>query len=497
MSQADLIVVGAGSAGCVMASRLTHQHGFRVTLVEPPSNEAPAIDRQRPARWLNLLGSTEDWNLQTQPSDRLAGRRLDWPRGRGLGGSSRINAMIWFPPTDHDFRELVAASGGRWGLSELASAYEVTRELIAPQQPLWISEASRRFMEAADGFPNSTPMIYSRVNRQGRRWNPASLLGQGDSVRPQVNVVRGAVDRVVWDRDRAVGVRVVQGGVSSQLRSRHGVVLCSGTLATPAILMRSGIGPREELECHKIDVRCDHADVGKNLQDHLIMPVIFETKSADIFSLHASVRDTARWQTVGAGPIGSNVAECGGLFSHSEVQIHITPTNYLTFPKSTDASVMTIGVNLTQPRSRGSVTVASKDVQIPPRIHPNYLVDEADLVGTIGAVKLARGIAFETCFSEWIRREVLPGPKRVSDAAIAKSIARYAQTLYHPVGTCRIGCQTDSVVDSEFVLRGTAGLWIADASILPQLTQGNPNATIMTLATLAADSVRSQIESQG
>ncbi len=496
MRQADLIVVGAGSAGCVMASRLARQHGLRVTLVEPPSIEAPAIDHQRPARWLNLLGSSDDWNLQTQSSDRLAGRQLIWPRGRGLGGSSRINAMIWFPPTDHDLRMLVAASGGRWTLPELASAYELTRELIAPQQPLWLSEASRRFMQAARDLPDSTPMIYSRVNRQGRRWNPASLLGRGDGECQRVEVVRAAVDRIVWDRDRAVGVRVARGGSSSQLVSRHGVVLCGGTIATPTILMRSGIGPQDELARHKIDVRCAHPSVGAHLQDHLIMPVIFETKSTDVFTLNASVRDTARWQTIGAGPIGSNVAESGGLFSNAAVQIHITPTNYLTFPNESVASVMTVGVNLTQPRSRGSVTVASKELQIPPCIRPNYLADESDLAGTIEAVQLARRIAFETCFAEWIAREVLPGPKRESDASIAKSIARYAQTLYHPAGTCRMGPQTDSVVDSEFALRGTEGLWIADASVLPRLTHGNPNATVMTLATLAADAVKRQIETQ-
>ena len=496
MSRADLIVVGAGSAGCVVASRLAQEHGFRVTLVEPPSIEAPKIDRQRPARWLNLLGSSDDWNLQTQPSDRLANRQLSWPRGRGLGGSNRINAMIWFPPTDHDLRMLVDASGGRWTLPELASAYEMTRKLIAPQQPLWLSEASRRFIEAVCDFPDSIPMIYSRVNRRGCRWNPASLLESGEGDSPTVEVVRAAVDRVVWDRDRAVGVHVVAGNSSSELSSRHGVVLCSGSLVTPSILMRSGIGPRDELTRHKIDVRCEHASIGKNLQDHLIMPVIFETKFPSVFSLKASVRDTARWQALGSGPIGSNIAESGGLFNRGKVQIHITPTNYLTFPQRSVTSMMTVGVNLTQPRSRGTVTIASKDLQIPPCIHPNYLAEESDLEGTIRAVELARRIAFDTCIAEWITREVMPGPKRTSDASIAKSIARYTQTLYHPVGTCRLGCQTDSVVDSDFALRCTAGLWIADASVLPRLTQGNPNATIMTLATLAADSVKLQIETR-
>jgi choline dehydrogenase-like flavoprotein len=391
---------------------------------------------------------------------------------------------------------MLVDANGRWTLPELASAYEVTRKLIAPQQPLWLSEASRRFIEAVCDFPDSTPLIYSRVNRHGRRWNPASLLERGEGKSPKVEVVRAAVDQVVWDKDRAVGVRVLQGDSSSQLSSSHGVVLCAGTLATPSILMRSGIGPRDALGCHKIDVRCEHASVGKNLQDHLIMPVIFETKSTNVFTLNASVRDTARWQAVGAGPIGSNIAESGGLFHRGKVQIHITPTNYLTFPQESDASVMTVGVNLTQPRSRGTVTVASKDLQIPPCIDPNYLADESDLEGTIRAVQLARRIAFDTCIAEWITREALPGPKRASDTSIAKSIARYAQTLYHPVGTCRMGCQTDSVVDSKFELRGSEGIWIADASVLPQLTQGNPNATIMMLATLAADSVKRQLETQ-
>lgn len=494
MNETDLIVVGAGSAGCVMASRLADQHGFRVTLVEPPSAEAPAVDRQRPARWLNLMGSADDWNLRTQSIDGLAKRQLNWPRGRGLGGSSRINAMIWFPPTEDDLRALVAASGD-WTVADLVAAHDLTRKLVEPQRPLWLSEASRRFMQAVAGFRDSVPQVYLRLNRHGRRWIPASLLNRCDRVRENIEVVRAAVDRIVWDKDRAVGVCIVQRHHSSQLISRHGVILCAGALATPTILMRSGVGPRDELASHQIDVRCEHPSVGKNLQDHLIMPVIFETKSASAFSMTASVRDTARWQTVGAGPIGSNIAECGGLFNQSQIQTHITPTNYLTFPRTTDAAVMTVGVNLTQPRSRGSVNIASRDYQDKPRIYPNYLADPSDLRGTIDAVRCAREIAFETSLHEWIRGEILPGPKRDSDDSIARSVARYAQTLYHPVGTCRLGRQNDSVVDSRFTLRSTEGLWIADASILPQLTQGNPNATVMTLATLASDRVSQQIKS--
>ncbi len=263
----------------------------------------------------------------------------------------------------------------------------------------------------------------------------------------------------------------------------------------PTILMRSGIGPRDELARHKIDVRCEHASIGKNLQDHLIMPVIFETKSTNVFSFNASVRDTARWQALGTGPIGSNIAECGGLFNRGKVQIHITPTNYLTFPHKSVTSVMTVGVNLTQPRSRGTVTIASKDLRIPPCIHPNYLAEESDLEGTIRAVELARRIAFEhvlcragsrarCCLvpSEQVTLR-LPSPSLVTRRlSITRSalVGWVVKLIRWLIQTLHCGAQ-----------RGFGLLMHRSYHDSPKGTQTPP---IMTLATLAADSVKLQIE---
>ena len=496
MSRTDFIVVGAGSAGCMVASRLAQEHGFRVTLVEPPADPAPTIDLQRPSRWLNLLGSGDDWDLRTEPSAALAGRKLAWPRGRGLGGSSRINAMIWFPPTKRDVQMLIDASGHQWTAEELNTAFRSTLALVRPERPRWLSEASRRFLSAAGERSDATVMVYDRVNRLGRRWNPASLLGEDDSHDDShesvVDVVRATADRLIWDDDRAIGIRVIQGSTVNELRSERGIVLCGGTIATPAILMRSGIGPRDSLSRRKIEVRVENSMVGQNLQDHLIMPVIFRTQSKHSFSTEPSVGDIARWQVMGTGPVASNIAECGGLFRDDAFQIHVTPTNYLTYPKPNATPTMTAGINVTQPSSRGSIQLHGNHPSQPPLIHSGYLLDETDRASTIRGVRLVRRLASETSLASWIEAEDVPGSKRQSDESIARSIARYAQTLYHPVGTSLMGCRPDSVVDANFAVRETRQLWVADASVLPRITVGNPCATVMLLAWLAAARVASE-----
>jgi choline dehydrogenase len=480
--QPDFIIVGAGSAGCVLASQLAQRHGFRVLVVEPPAGEAAEIDRQRPARWLNLLGSSEDWNLSTQASPQLAGRRLAWPRGKGPGGSSRINSMIWFPPTDRDFQMLIQASGDQWSKHELLQAYQTAHQLIAPERPRWLSASSWQFLAATNELSDATPMVYDRVNRMGRRWNPANLLSG-------LPIVRANVDRVLWDADRAIGVRVICDGSAIDILASRGVVLCAGAIASPTILMRSGIGERAALANHNIDVRIDREAVGKCLQDHLIVPVIFQTKATENFSDNPTTRDLARWQTMGQGPIGSNLAECGGLFGGDEFQLHVTPTNYLTFPNPSVAPVMTIGVNLTQPRSFGSLHLAEANPMMSPVVETGYLTNQADLESLVKGVELVRFLANHTSLHEWIVDEALPGNKRIDSIAIAKSISRYAQTLYHPVGTNHFGNQSDCVVDPEFRVWGTSQLWTVDASVLPGLTIGNPNATVMMLAILASDKI--------
>lgn len=488
MSQFDLIIVGGGTAGCVVASQIARQTDLRIAIVEPgPAIDrppVPTIDRQRPARWLRLLESADDWSLTTQPSAALAGRAIRWPRGRGLGGSSRINAMIWFPPTQRDIAAWSDATGGVIDGDRCERALAEVESIVRPELPRWTSEASRTFLSAARDFPGATPMMYRRINRNGNRWMLSSLID-----RDRITVIDGQVERVLFRGHVAAGVRVVHQGNVIDLHSHQGVVLSGGTIASPMILMRSGIGDGNELRHHGIDVRVDQPNVGCGLRDHLIMPVIYQTKSKDRFAIDPGPRDVVRHQTLGVGPLSSNVAEAGGLFGGDAFQIHVTPTHYLTFPELSSTPMMTIAVNATSPASTGSVRLRSKEAIAPPIVDANYLAEDVDRDVLIEGVRFVRELASRSPLVDFIDSEILPGSKRTDDRGIEKAIARFSQTLYHPVGTCRIGIDDDLPVDGHFRVRGTQRLWVCDASVLPTMTVGNPSAAVMMLAVMAVEAI--------
>ena len=454
MPSKETIIVGGGSAGCMLAHQLAHR-SVAITLIEPAVGSAPAADQNRPAQWLNLLGSSEDWGFATNANPALAGRTLAWPRGKGLGGSSRINAMIWFPPTDDDLDAL--ADHLETTAEALCQSLAEVERIVEPESPAWVSEASQTFLVSASHL-GGQPMLYQRLNRSGRRWNPAELLSGMDA-----KIVAGQVDCVVFDHDRACGVRLIGG----ETVTADEIILCSGAIATPAILMRSGIGPADILRDCGIDVRHDEPAVGANLQDHLIMPIVYQLDPKRQFC--PSAADAELWEQSGTGPVASNVAECGGLFADQTIQIHLTPTHYLTYPDPKSAAAMSIGVNVTQPKSRGRIVITSANPTAPPMIESNYFSEPSDLEATIHAVSLVRELVQQEPLASFVQRELVPGSKRVSDEAIAKSITRYAQTLYHPVGTCA-GVELPP------------NLHVVDASMLPRLTTGNPNAAVMMLS---------------
>ena len=479
----DILIVGAGSAGCILANQLAGRHGFRVTLIEPPTRQASAALRDRPANWIRLPGGVEDWDFPTQPDPNLAGRSLRWPRGRGIGGSSRINAMIWAEPTASDIGRWLAASGEKWKPEDIRNAVRQVRDLVRPESPRWISESSKRFLLAAEEFEQGAPIVYERVNRQGRRWNPADLLR--DIPNNRLSIIRAHVDRIAFDGDRAIGVVVNTSSTREVLRCEKKIVLCAGSIASPTILMRSGIGPPGPLRELGIEPRVELSGVGENLRDHLIMPVVFGIGEQNRFPTRCGMRDIANWQILGGGPLASNLAECGGLFLDERLQLHVTPTHYLTHPSARSIAAMTIGVNPVAPQSAGRLSLSSKHASDPPKIEPNYLTEDDDLQMTVEGVRLARQLASGAPLGDWITGELLPGPKRDEDASIAKSVGRYAQTLYHPIGTCAIG----SVVDSALCVGQTENVSIVDASVLPTLTTRNPSASVMTIAMWFAQNV--------
>ena len=514
MNQPDFIVIGAGSAGCILALRLARDFGATVTLIEAPSQPAPMIDQERPVRWMRLLESSEDWNFSTQPAKTLANRRLRWPRGRGIGGSSRINAMIWFPPTLADMTKLSAATNGYWSTDRIRQSLQAVTDLIQPEKPGWLSLASQAFLDAASKIPAATPMAYQRIQNQGKRTSLAAILGyqedrvecaspfsaSGQSGSPQsihygIQVVRGLVNRIRWRDNRAIGVTLETEQGKGEISCNRGVILAAGSISTPAILMRSGVGSKELLNEIGIPIRNDLPSVGQRLYDHLIMPVIFQQKqSRHQFSIQASPRDLSRWQMLGTGPLASNLAECGGLFLANKIQLHVTPTHYLTFPKLDDAAWMSIGVNVTQPKSHGHLRITSANPLDPPEIEAGYFNCEQDFELMLQGIELTRELATMKSLDNLIDHESLPGDKRKSAQVLTRTIQRFAQTLYHPVGSCSVGTNETDVVDHRFRLRHSEGIWVVDGSVLPGITLGNPSATIMSLAWMASEEIASSVE---
>jgi len=527
----DWVVLGGGTCGLFVALQLLRQTDRNVWVIESMPTVSSAglhgcLDqgnrpaacqrwRQRPVDWLRLLGTEEDYAHQTAAEDHLADRRIGWPRGRGLGGSGRINAMIWMPPADVDYESLLAAGLDRSGLER---AYRLALSVVQPESPRWMSESSRRFLRAAEivaatqGHSQwATP--YQRMNRRGRRWTAAdaidetfrtgTLLGEGSrDAANRLRVIRADVSRVELEQSRAkaVHLRTEAGVVRSELSQDSGLISCLGALGTPALCLHSGIGPAGALEAEGLVVEVP--GLGDNLHDHLIMPVIWRVSGQPFAGDDWTTRQLCQWVHDGSGPIASNIAECGGVSPDGRFQVHVTPTDYLRFPNATASAAMSIGVSLTQPGSRGTLRISPPREEVVPAngrtgmpqqsnnpfelsISPAYLSAAEDREALVRAVRWAREIASAPPLSQWCGREIVPGVRRQTDRELSASIARYAQTLYHPGGTCQLG----RVVDSSFRIRGIDNFHVADASLLPRPTVANPTAVLAMLTTYAADAI--------
>ena len=516
----DYVIVGAGTAGCVLAARLTEDPNTSVLLLE-----AGGPDRNRkihvPAAFPKLFKTGHDWNYETQPQENLDGRRLYWPRGKVLGGSSSINAQIWLRghPADYDAWAGDGAAG--WGYGEVLPYFrraESTERGAGPAVgstgPLRVSEQrdanplTRAFIQACKELgvprttdPNGRPgegVDYCQVTQlNGRRLSTAGAYLKPARKRKNLTVVTGAHANFVTFHDtRAAGVVYTRQGKDQLAEARKEIVLASGAVNTPHLLMLSGVGPAAELQRLEIPVVRDLPGVGENLQDHLAVAVMVECREPITLANAESLKSLFQYLFFKRGMLTSCIAEAFALVTPPGSTL---PDLELLFAPVTDMDHgfvkpeghgMTVAPVLLQPGSRGRVTLRSTDPFDPPRIDPNYLADLRDVDILVYGVRKARQILKANPFKRWAGRPIDPDRAAKSDDEIEEFIRSRAETLYHPVGTCRMGTDDMAVVDPELRVRGIEGLRVADVSVMPRLNRGHTQAPAVMIGERAADFVR-------
>jgi choline dehydrogenase len=517
----DYIIVGAGSAGCVLAARLSADSGVSVLLLEAgPADGATEI--HAPAALSRLFQGPYDWNYRTVPQHRAAGRSIYWPRGKVLGGSSSLNAMIYIRGSRHDFaswRDDYGCAG--WGYEDLmpyfrraednsrgASAYHGAGGPLRVTDPRYKSAACAAFIAAAqeqgavanDDFngPRQDGVgWYQLTQRNGQRCSAATAYLHPAMARPNLTVLTDAlVTKIDIQGGRATGVTYLRHGEVVSAQARAEVIVSGGAINSPQLLMLSGIGPADHLIEMGIELLADSPGVGANLSDHPVLPVIWSTPRLRGLWEKTGNANALRWQLTHRGPLASNVAE-SGAFAHSEpgltapdLQLHVLPAPYRDQGLADPAQrAMTVLVGLLDVGSRGRIRLRSDDPRHRPAIDPGYLSEPRDARALAAGLKMVREFVTARPMAEICKSELAPGPHVRSDTELLEYVRASVVTLYHPVGTCAMGGESrrNSVVDPELRVRGVTGLRVVDASVMPTVPRGNTNAPTIAIAERAAD----------
>jgi choline dehydrogenase len=524
----DYVIVGGGSAGCALAARLSEDPGTRVLLLEAGPRDRK-LEIRVPAAFTKLFKGPLDWNYETEPQSELLGRRLYWPRGRVLGGCSSINAMMYLRGTPADFDWWAELGNPGWSWHDVLPYFRRMEndgaggsEWTGGQGPVHVgtlpdtNPLTVAFLDAAQAFGlhrverlnhgdqegvGNTPVTQYR----GRRWSAADAYLRPALRRPNLEVRTDAMaTRVVTEGGRAVGVEFRRGDNVETAHAAREVILSCGAINSPQLLMLSGIGPGAHLRDRGVDVTVDRAQVGENLQDHLMVAVVVGTTSKLSLVAAESLRNTARWLLRHRGMLTSNVGEAAAFVrTHDDLQTPDVELIFAPVPFIDHGLVkpaghgMTLGPVLLQPRSRGRVSLTSADANAKPRIEPRYLSDPdgQDLATMVAGVKLTRSIMARPELAVHGTAPIEPGPGVDTDAQLADFIREQAETLYHPVGTCRMGPDPDAVVDPRLRVRGVEALRVVDCSIMPSIVRGHTNAAAMMIAERAADLIREDARS--
>jgi choline dehydrogenase len=522
----DYVIVGAGSAGCVLASRLTENPDIQVLVLEagPPDT---ADEIHIPAAISTLFKTTYDWDYSTVPQSRAADRAIYWPRGRVLGGSSSINAMIYIRGSRYDFdtwRDDYGCEG--WGYTDLLpyflraennsrgdSAYHGASGPLSVQDlrykssltGAWLAAARAAGMAANDDFngPSQEGVGYYQVTqRGGRRWSAADAYLHPAADRPNLTIMTDVLATgIEIEGGRAVGVRYLRRGVEEYAPAEAEVIVAGGAIGSPQLLMLSGVGPADHLRELDIPVMADNPGVGSNLSDHPVVTAMWSTPKSRGLWEKAGPKNLTRWQLTHSGPMSTNVAEAGGFartdpaLPAPDIQWHVLPVPYQNFGL-TDPSfrALSVLITLVSVGSRGKIRLHSNDPRHKPAIDPAYLSDMADFDPLLRAIGLARQIAAQRPMSKICAAELAPGVDLTSQTELMDWIRSSITTIYHPVGTCAMGGDSKlaasklaSVVDTELRVRGVERLRVVDASVMPTVPRGNTNAPTIAIAERAAD----------
>ncbi|MFI7007844.1 GMC family oxidoreductase [Streptomyces sp. NPDC050145] len=518
----DYVIVGAGSAGCVLAGRLSEDPGVRVALVESGPRDRKSEIRI-PAAFPKLFKTAYDWDYATCEQPGLDARELYWPRGHTLGGSSSINAMMWVRGHRDDYDAWGEAAGEEWGHDRLVPYFRrAERWHGAPGEdsahgrlgPLHISPprdpnpTTAAFLDAcrAQGLkelgelnePDHSGFALTPLNQyKGRRWSAADGYLKPAARRPNLDIHTDArVTRIDFDGTRAAGV-VAEGVTAGVLRATREVILAAGAIGSPHLLQQAGIGDPDDLAAAGIETRVASPDVGRRLQDHLSYAVTVRTPHPVSLTGADTPANIARFLLRGRGPLTSNVGEAVAFvatrpeLAAPDIELIYAPVPFighgLTPPTEHG---LTVGVVLLQPRSSGRITPTGAGAGAAPRIDPGYLTDEEDLRTLIAGVRRAEEL-FDDPALRPLRSAPMGGyPGVVDDAALAAAIRAGAETLYHPVGTCRMGADPDAVTDPKLRVRGVEALRVVDASVMPRITRGHTHAPTVALAERAVELIR-------
>ncbi len=523
----DYIIAGAGSAGCALANRLSARPDVRVLLLEAGGpDRSPFI--HMPAGIARLVDDARiDWRYYTEPEPELSGRRLYWPRGRVLGGSSSINAMCYTRGHRLDYDEWAAETCGQWSYAGVLPYFRKAEdqahgadEYHGVGGPLSVEDLKFRnplssvFVEAGvacglqrnpdfNGASQAGVGFYQVTQRNGRRCSAATAYLKPIRSRGNLEVrTHAPARRIVFEGTRAVGVEYAVGSRLIRARAEREVILSAGTIGSAQLLLLSGVGPAGDLEARGIPVVMDLSGVGRNLQDHLDFCTLAKCREPITY-------DFTPWQEIGvalrylltrSGPGVSNVAEAGAFVRtrlaqdpRPDVQLHFVPAQLDDHGRNRLAGHgFTIHACVLRPRSRGHLALRSLRPEDPPLIQPHYLGEAGDLDCLLEGIRLSREIIQAGPFDPFRGEEVFPGTGVTTREGLVEMVRRKSETIYHPVGTCRMGQGPDCVVDGNLCVRGLEALRVADASIMPRLIGGNTNAPAIMIAEKAADLVLSQ-----